>query len=131
MIELIADGEKPLAYVIRLEREPTETSFLTPGTSQLQVGYVVRAAGGEVLRHSHRPVERRLVGTAEVLFVKKGRCEMDVYDDEQRLVATRVLQENDVMIMVGGGHAFRMIEDTVFLEIKQGPYGGSDEKELF
>jgi hypothetical protein len=33
--------------------------------------------------------------------------------------------------MVGGGHGFRIKEDTVLLEIKQGPYLGVDDKELF
>jgi hypothetical protein len=54
-----------------------------------------------------------------------------VYDDNKDLVATRDLYQNDVVLMVGGGHGFRIIEDTVFLEIKQGPYLGADDKELF
>jgi hypothetical protein len=33
--------------------------------------------------------------------------------------------------MVGGGHGFHMLEDTVLLEVKQGPYTGIDEKEHF
>jgi hypothetical protein len=33
--------------------------------------------------------------------------------------------------MVGGGHGFRMLENTVLLEVKQGPYTGIDEKRLF
>jgi len=33
--------------------------------------------------------------------------------------------------MVGGGHGFQIKEDTVLLEIKQGPYLGADDKELF
>jgi len=32
--------------------------------------------------------------------------------------------------LVGGGHGFRMQEDTVLLEIKQGPYLGLGEKEF-
>jgi hypothetical protein len=35
------------------------------------------------------------------------------------------------MLMVAGGHGFRMLEDTVILEVKQGPYTGEDEKERF
>ena len=35
------------------------------------------------------------------------------------------------MLMIDGGHGFRMLEDTVFLEVKQGPYTGVDEKERF
>jgi hypothetical protein len=33
--------------------------------------------------------------------------------------------------MIGGGHGFRMLEDTVLLEIKQGPYSGIQEKVRF
>lgn len=72
-----------------------------------------------------------MVGTSEVLVVRHGRCEVDFYADDLSLVATRELSAGDVMLMVGGGHGFRMLEDTVFLELKQGPYLGVDEKELF
>ena len=41
------------------------------------------------------------------------------------------MKTGDVMVMVSGGHGFRMIENTVFLEIKQGPYIGIDEKKRF
>ena len=59
-----------------------------------------------------------LVGTFEVLVVKKGRCQIHIYNDDRELVATRELHTGDVMLMVGGGHGFRMLKDTVFLEIK-------------
>ena len=95
------------------------------------MGYVVYPAGGQIKRHTHRPLERHLIGTSEVLVVLKGRAEIDVYDDDHNLVATRELHAGDVMLMIGGGHGFRMLEDTVFLEIKQGPYTGLDEKEQF
>ena len=71
------------------------------------------------------------MGTSEVLIVRRGRCEMDIYNNERELVATRQLRQGDIMLMVDGGHGFRMLEDTVFLEVKQGPYTGVDEKERF
>lgn len=92
---------------------------------------MVYAVGGEIIRHVHRPLERHIVGTSEVLVVKKGRCEVDIYNDARELVATRELHEGDILLMVGGGHGFRMLEDTVLLEVKQGPYTGVDEKEQF
>jgi hypothetical protein len=51
--------------------------------------------------------------------------------ENQQILATRELRCGDIMLMVGGGHGFRMLEDTVFLEVKQGPYIGLDEKERF
>jgi mannose-6-phosphate isomerase-like protein (cupin superfamily) len=131
LIEHITDRGRPLAYVIRGSFKPEKTTFLTPPEFKQQVGYVVYPEGGEVARHLHRPLERHLVGTSEVLIVRDGRCLMDVYNDERELVATRELSTGDIMLMVGGGHGFRMLEETILLEVKQGPYTGIDEKERF
>jgi hypothetical protein len=130
-IECIRFIDVPLAYIIRAIVMPEKTLFLTPPEFKQQVGFVVYPKGGEIGRHTHRPLERHLVGTSEVLIVKKGHCLIDIYNDERDLVATRELSEGDLMLMVGGGHGFRMLEDTVFLEVKQGPYTGVDEKERF
>lgn len=130
-IEIVSHENKPLAYIIRASMMPEKTTFLTPPEFKQQVGFVVYPKGGEIARHVHRPLERHLVGTSEVLVVKKGHCLIDIYNDDCDLVATRELFPGDVMLMVGGGHGFRMLEDTVFLEIKQGPYTGIDEKERF
>ena len=131
MIEHITWNGRPLCYIVRAGLNPEQTIFLTPPEFKQQVGYIVYPAGGEIQRHIHRSLERHIVGTSEVLVVKKGRCEIDIYNDERELVASRELREGDIMLMVGGGHGFRMSEDTVFLEIKQGPYTGVDEKERF
>ncbi|PYJ14218.1 MAG: hypothetical protein DME93_00525 [Verrucomicrobia bacterium] len=131
LIENITWQGVPLAYIIRGKLNPTQTTFLTPPEFKQQVGFIVYPAGGEIQRHVHRPLERHLVGTSEVLIVRRGRCEIDIYNDERELVATRELGQGDIMLMVGGGHGFRMLEDTVFLEVKQGPYTGLDEKERF
>ena len=131
LIEWVTHDEKPLALIVRAAYAPEQTDFLTPPSFKQQVGFVVYPEGGEIRRHDHRPLERQLVGTSEVLVIRSGRCLIDVYNDARELVATRELRAGDLMLMVGGGHGFRMLEDTVFLEVKQGPYTGIDEKELF
>jgi hypothetical protein len=130
-VEKITDGDIPLVYIIRHELAPNETTFLTPPEFKQQVGFVVYPEGGEVPRHLHHPLERHLVGTSEVLILKSGRCEMDVYNDNEELIATRELRAGDLMLLVNGGHGFRMLEDTIFLEVKQGPYTGLEEKRRF
>ena len=131
LVERICHAGEPLAYIIRTNPLPDQTTFFTPPQFKQQVGFVVYPQGGEIARHVHRPIERHLVGTSEVLVVWSGHCEADIYSDERELVATRELRPGDIMVMVGGGHGFRMLEDTVFLEVKQGPYTGLDEKEQF
>lgn len=130
-VEEITGSGHTLAVIIRAQVSPATTAFFTPPEYKQQVGFVVYPAGGTVHRHTHLPLERHLVGTSEVIVVRSGRCELDVYDDAHALVASRVLEAGDVMLMVGGGHGFRMLEDTVLLEVKQGPYTGLDEKERF
>ena len=130
-LERIHSEGVSLAYIIRGKISPEKTTFLTPSDLNLQLGFVVYPAGGSVTPHIHLPVERTIVGTCEVLMVKKGRCEIDIYNDERDLVSTRELREGDVVLTVGGGHGFRMLEDTVLMEVKQGPYLESGDKVRF
>ena len=131
LIEKISWQDHPLTYIIRADSVPDRTTFLTPAEFKQQVGFVVYPAGGEVKRHMHLPLERHLIGTSEVLVVRQGHCLMDIYNDARELVATRELRTGDVVLMVGGGHGFRMLEDTIFLEVKQGPFLPVEEKEHF
>ena len=130
-IEIISWNGQSLTYIIHGEFLPDQTTFLTPDDYKQQVGFIVYPPAGEVKRHIHRTIERHLFGTSEVLIVRKGRCIMDVYNDQEELVASRELKTGDIMLMVGGGHGFRMLEETVFLEVKQGPYLGANEKKRF
>lgn len=130
-VEEIREREQLLALIYSAELHPTKTTFITPDSLLQQVGFIVYAAGGEVVPHVHRSITRELVGTAEVLVVWEGRCEVDLYDERRILIATRELAKGDVIVLVAGGHGFRMLEDTVFLEVKQGPYTGIDERETF
>ena len=129
--EIINWNGQPLVYIIRTHPLPERTTFITPPEFKQQVGFVVYPAGGEIAKHIHLALERHLVGTSEVLVLLKGRCLIDIYNDGKELVATRELNAGDVMLMVGGGHGFRIQEDTVFLEVKQGPYLDTEEKERF
>jgi mannose-6-phosphate isomerase-like protein (cupin superfamily) len=130
-VEAICQNQAPLAYVVRAEATQTTTSFLTGADATFQAGFVVHPAGGAVVPHVHRPVARTVVGTSEVLMVRQGRCIVDVYGEDRSLVASRELRAGDLVILVGCGHGFRMIEDTVLFEIKQGPYNGQTERERF
>lgn len=131
MFERIPAEGPLLALLLSGVDDPGETTFPTPDDLNLQVGFVVYPASGEIPRHDHKPLERQIVGTSEVLVVRSGRCEIDLYDRDRQHVTTRELRAGDVILIVGGGHGFRMLEDTVLLEVKQGPYTGLDEKERF
>jgi hypothetical protein len=131
-IERVIDADGTLlAIIVNGTVGPQDTVFLTDSAMAFQLGFVVYAAGGAVPAHRHLPVERELTETSEVVMVRTGECEVDVYDEAQALVATRTLAPGDLVLLLAGGHGFRMNDDTVLLEIKQGPYTGIQEKERF
>lgn len=130
LVETVADDFGVLCYIVRAATDPAQTTFVTPVETTLQVGFIVYPQGGEIAAHRHRPLERHLVGTAEVLIVRAGQCEIDLYSRIGHLIATKTLSVNDILLLTGeGGHGFRMLEDTVLLEVKQGPYLTVNEKE--
>ncbi len=128
-IEHITSGDQLIAMIIRDKHYPSETTFYTPDHSTMQLGHVVYPKGGRIVPHKHLPLERNLVGTAETLIVKQGKVEVDLFDEAEKLILKTVLNEGDVILLQAGAHGFRMLEDAVLFEIKQGPYTGLREKE--
>ena len=131
MVETIASEGTVLCYVLRAAMRPGHTTFVTGPDAAFQVGHIVHPRGHVIPRHLHCSTERRITTTSEVLLVQRGRCELDVYETNRRFVRTEELREGDILVMLAGGHGFRMLDDTVLLEIKQGPYLGPSEKEPF
>lgn len=125
------DAGDIIAYVIRSTATASSTKFITPDEATFQAGFVVYPAGDEVVPHLHLPVRRELVGTSELLMVRSGRCYVDLYDADGHILTSRELGPGDAVLSLGGGHGFRMIEDTVLFELKQGPFLGGTEKVRF
>jgi len=131
-IEQITDqAGKVLALIARAEYEPDKTSFVTPEGFAQQLGFIVYPAGQKVVPHLHLPIERYLRGTSEAIMVRQGRAVLTIYDDDKEQVYESTMRRGDVVVLVAGGHGFEMLEDTVLMEIKQGPYTGLQEKERF
>jgi len=131
LIDHITWNDQHIATIIRRDYMPETTTFISPDSYYQQLGFVVYPAGGEVCRHSHLPLQRHLVGTPETLLIRRGKAEVELYAMDKSLLGTWILEEGDMIQLVAGGHCFKCLEDTIFLEIKQGPYTGLVEKEQF
>lgn len=137
MSELRADIEhvfwqdELLAMICRSSFSPARTEFLTPPAFNQQVGFIVYPRGGVIQPHTHARHERRIVGMSEVVVVRSGRMEAAFYNANRELVTKKMVEAGDVLLLVGGGHGFRMFEDTVLLEVKQGPFIEAGDKEHY
>jgi hypothetical protein len=117
--------------LIRSGPPPEATTFYTPEDMPLQVGRIVQGAASTVMPHVHMPQRRELIGTPEVLLVEKGRMLLDLYADDRTFLGRRELSTGDIVVVSAGGHGIEFVEDTVLLEVKQGPYQGDLDKERF
>ena len=130
-VEIIKDGDLILSMIIRASVTPEKTTFITPDEFYQQAGFIVYEKGGYIKAHIHLPIERYLNGTPETLFVRKGKLLASIYNAKHECKGEFVLNTGDVIMLVNGGHGFTVLEDTILLEIKQGPYTGLVEKEHF
>lgn len=125
-IEHIRDGDHPLAIILRAEYEPDAIEFLTANDQSLQLGVMRRPRGHVIAPHIHKPVPRTVHHSYEALFIARGRVEVTFFNQRRELVTTRELRQGDSVLLMTGGHGFRVLEDCKMIEVKQGPYTGGD-----
>lgn len=101
----------------RLDVSPDE-EFLQLSARSLKAGTVVPA-------HKHLLVERVTNITQEAWIVFKGKIEGTFYDLDDAVLETLTLTDGDCAILFRGGHKLSVLEeDTIFYELKTGPYYG-------
>lgn len=127
-IREVKDGELLLARHIG-SKSWTEggLGFFSKDEEYLQVGIWNYDAGKRLLAHTHNDAPRTFRRTHETLYVRKGKIEARIFNENRALVETLEIAEGDILILMSGGHGYTILEDgTQVLEIKNGPYLGAE-----
>ncbi len=130
-IEQISKKNKVIALIIRNEYQGEGVDFVTPNEYSQQVAYMHHPQGKIIGAHVHNMVHRNVVLTQEVLFIKKGILRVDFYDEYEDYLESTRLYAGDIILLVSGGHGFKVLEEVEMIEVKQGPYCGDGDKERF
>ncbi|MFZ3046061.1 MAG: hypothetical protein WA151_09120 [Desulfatirhabdiaceae bacterium] len=130
-LETIVHGLEPIALIVRSGYAKPGVNFLTPPNFSQQVAYLKHGAGKKIAPHVHNLVMRQVLYTQEVLFIRQGRVNVNLYDSAKDFICSRILETGDLILLCGGGHSFEMLEETSMIEVKQGPYAGDNDKTLF
>ncbi len=120
-----------LAFVIRRNFRGEKYNFLTDNSSGMQVGVSNYSKGDEVKAHSHVEKEKMVRHAQECIVVQEGKMALFLFDRKQNFIAQTVLEAGDVTFQAAGGHAFKVLENTKIIEIKQGPFFGPQDKTTF
>ena len=131
LLENIVDGLEPIALIIRADFDAEGLHFFTPDSFSQQVAYMRHPKDKVITPHVHNLVARQVLYTQEVLWVRKGKVEVNLYTSRKSFLTSRVLGAGDLILLCGGGHSFKMLEETSMIEIKQGPYSGDNDKIRF
>ncbi len=127
----IKDKKKVLALLIKKKFKTKGIKFFTPENYSQQLGYMNRPKGYEVKPHLHKSIRREVFNTREVLFIKKGKIKADFFDNKKKFVCSKILKTGDILLLVDGGHGFKMLERSEIFEVKQGPYKKNLDKIIF
>ena len=131
MVEQITHLGQLLAIIVSHRFNEPGIEFFTPDEFSQQLAYMRHPTGKEIQPHVHNPVPREVTFTQEVLFIKSGKLRVDFYSNHQNYLESRVLEANDTILLITGGHGFQVLEEVEMLEVKQGPYVGDRDKTRF
>ena len=65
---------------------------------------------------------RKISGTSEVLIILSGKMKIDFYSDKKDFLFSKIVNKNDIIILIKGGHGFKILQNCKFIEVKQGPF---------
>jgi hypothetical protein len=131
MVEKIEHKGQIIAILVSSSFTKPGIEFFTPNDFPQQLGYMNRKAGYTIEPHAHHIIERKVNQSQEVLFIKSGKVKVNLFDDDQNYVDSRIITAGDVIMLASGGHGFEILEDSEMIEVKQGPYLGDTEKKSF
>ena len=131
MVHKIYENNQLVAIVVKKDFCQSGTNFFTPDDFSQQLAYIHYPEGKIISPHFHNIVRREVHYTQEVLFIKKGKLRVDIYDENQNYIESCLLEAGDVILLASGGHGFEVIEEIEIIEVKQGPYVGAADKTNF
>ena len=130
-VETISHEGIVLAIIVRNEFRKEGIHFFTPNEYSQQLGYMSHPKGKIIDPHIHKKAQRKINYTQETLFIRKGSMQVDFFSEDQNFLESQILHSGDVILLIKGGHGFKVLEDLEMFEVKQGPYAGDEDKIRF
>ena len=121
-----------LALIVRGKyRNKKGITFFTPNESTQQFGYMKHKKNYVIKPHLHKKRVTKISYTTEVILLLKGIIRVDFYNSLKKYLFSKILKPKDIIMLVHGGHGFKILKNVEMIEIKQGPYSLSKDKIKF
>ena len=132
MIQNITYKKKTIALIIKAGYiKKKGINFFTKRSFLQQVAYMNHPKGYTIDPHIHKKNTRTISGTSEVLIILQGKLKIDFFTPKRKYILSKFAKRNDIVILMSGGHGFKMMNNCKFIEVKQGPYDARKDKNKF
>ena len=132
MIENIFYKKKQFALIVRKNfRKLNGIKFFTKENDTQQFGYMRHKKKHIIMPHKHNKRLTKILKTTEVIILLKGILRVDFYTEKKKYLFSKKINAGDIIMLVNGGHGFKVLKDVEMIEVKQGPYKLSKDKVKF
>ena len=116
---------KLISSIISIDEIGSYRTDISPNTEFLQVSARKLNADVFVKPHKHKPILRQITITQEAWVIIKGKIKAMIYDIDKNFLQEVIITDGGCIVLYNGGHSLTPLEDdTIFYEIKNGPYYG-------
>ena len=132
MIKEIIHKNKLFALIIKESYQNKKgISFFTKDDANQQIGFMHHPKNYMIKPHKHKKRKTNILITSEVIILQKGKLRVDFYDTKKKYLFSVIIKKNQIIMLVHGGHGFKVLEPVKMIEIKQGPFISNQDKIKF
>ena len=118
-----------VAKVFRYEKKSIKgIKFFTENKLNLQVGLMGHSKNHIIKPHYHINRKRIIKNMSELLIIFSGKLKVYFYNKKLIRSKSIILNKKDMILLISGGHGFKVLSKLEMLEIKQGPFVADKDK---
>ena len=132
LVKNIIVDKKIVAKVFRYNKKKFKgIKFFTPSDLGMQVGSMKHGKNHIIKPHFHINRKKIVKEMSELLIIFSGQLKVFFYKRNKLRAKSVIINKKDMILLISGGHGFKVLKKLEMLEIKQGPFVGEKDKMRF
>ena len=129
LVKNIIIDKKIVAKVFRHNKKKFKgIKFFTPDYLGMQVGSMNHSKNHIIKPHFHINRKKIVKEMSELLIIFSGQLKVFFYKKNKLRAKSVIINKKDMILLISGGHGFKVLKRLEMLEIKQGPFVGEKDK---
>tara|TARA_B100000795_G_C22627235_1_gene371224 strand:+ start:28 stop:444 length:417 start_codon:yes stop_codon:yes gene_type:complete len=128
-IKNITVDKKIVAKVFKYQNKSFKgIEFFTANNLNMQIGLMGHSKNHIIKPHFHINRKKIVKQMSELLIIFSGQLKVYFYNKKKLRDKSLILNKKDMILLISGGHGFKVLKKLEMLEIKQGPFIGEKDK---